>query len=163
MNKFDYTVEFGDMHYAWEGWAEDYDSAYEIETIIKFNDDRPDIKFTMRAGFDFSNYHDCVEDAFFSNAMEHKTYYVLAEDCWKFEYHNWVSSVYDDVMSIFDWGFLDLSFDMLMRKKLKKTISLEVPDNVRNTYLVYKYYKGEIEHMEQTVEILDHIMKGMIK
>lgn len=161
MNKCDYTVEFGEMSYAWKEWAKPYDTAYEIETIIKFNDDRPDIKFTMRAGFDFYNEHDCIEDVFFTDAMKHKTYYVLAEDCWKFEYNNWKSSVYYDATSIFDWNFWN--FDMLMRKKLKKTISLDVPDNVKNTYLVYKYYEGEINLMEQKVEILDHIMKGMIK
>lgn len=91
MNKFDYTVEFGDMSYAWgKKWAEDYDSAYEIETIIKFNDDRPDIKFTMRAGFDVGcPGYDCeYEDVFFRDAMNNKNYALLAEDCWKFTSYN---------------------------------------------------------------------------
>lgn len=141
MSKCDYTVEFGDMSCVYDKeWAEPYDFAYEIETIIKFNDDRPNIKFTMKAGFD-----DGYSSAFFEEGMRSKYYNWLAEYCWKFEFNNWVSSVYDDVTSIFDWEFLHLNYDMLMRKKLEKTISIDIPDDVRNTYLVYLYYKDEIE------------------
>lgn len=128
MNKFDYTVEFGDMSFAYKGWAKPYDTAYEIETIIKFNDDRPDIKFTMRAGFDNPCCdYDC-ESVFFIDAMNNKNYALLAEDCWKFTFYN-----------------------------------IDEPDVRKNTYLVYKYYEDEIERMKQKCEILNHIMKGMIK
>ena len=150
MSKCDYVVEFGDMSCVNnKEWAEPYDLAYEIETMIKFNDDRPNIKFTMKAGFEFG-----YSSGFFVEAVHSKIYSWLAEYCWKFELDNWIFSVYSDVTSIFDREFCNLNYDMLMRKKLKKTISINIPDDARNTYLVYLYYKDEIERSKYIGGIL---------